>query len=132
MPGHLEFDVEHKILLMVAEGEIRDTEILAAKSYIAEVVNRLRPSAGITDLSRVTRFDVSSETMRRAARQPSPYPPEIPTFIVAPQEHLFGIARMYELLGASKRSNLRVVHSLEQALADLRVGPAKFETITPG
>lgn len=129
MPGHFEFDFEHKILLMVAEGEIQETEILAAKGFMAETVSRLRPSAGITDLSRVTRFEVSSEAMRRAARQPSPYPPEIPTFIVAPQEHLFGLARMYELVGSTKRSNLTIVHSLEQALAALGVSSAKFETI---
>lgn len=129
MPGHFEFDSQHKILLLVAEGHIEDPEIMAAKDSIAAQVKRLKPSAGITDLSAVTDFDVSSEAMRAAARQPSPYPEAIPTFIVAPLDHLFGLARMYELFGSLNRTNLKVVRSRQEALAALGAPDAKFEPV---
>jgi len=127
MPGHFEFDSQHKILLLVAEGHIEDREILAVNDRIAARVNRLRPSAGITDLSAVTKFDPSADAMRSAARQPSPYPEETPRFIVAPVDHVFGLARMYELFGS--RVNLKVVHSRQEALAALGIQNAKFEPV---
>jgi len=88
-----------------------DAEIMTVNQVFAAQVTRLRPSAGISDLSRVTKFDVSGDAMRTAARQPSPYPDSIPRFIVAPQEYVFGMARMYELVGYRTRSKLKVVRS---------------------
>ena len=129
MPGHFEFDSIHKILLVVVEGDIEDAEVLLAKDRIANQVKRLQPSAGITDLSAVRRFNVSSEAMRTAARQPSPYPDSISTFIVAPADLVFGLARMYELIGSSARANLKVVHTRQEALDDLGVREPRFERV---
>jgi len=132
MPGHFEFDSQHKILLLVAEGDIEDPEILAAKDTIAAQVSRLQPTVGITDLSAVTKFDVSSEAMRAAARQPSPYPEAIRSFIVAPKDHVFGLARMYELVGSRTRGNLTVVRSRQEALAAIGIPNPKFERVATG
>jgi hypothetical protein len=130
MPYHFEFDVEHKLLVLVAEGIVDDTEVMTVNQVIAAQVTRLHPLAGISDLSRVTNFDVSGNAMRTAARQPSPYPDSIPRFIVAPQEYLFGMARMYELVGYRTRSNLKVVHSMQEALAGLGItNPPRFEPV---
>jgi hypothetical protein len=130
MPYHFEFDSEHKILVLVADGVADDGEIMTVNEVIAPQVARLRPSAGISDLSRVTKFDVSGDAMRTAARQPSPYPDSIPRFIVAPQEYVFGMARMYELVGYPTRSNLKVVRSMQEALAALGVTDLpKFELV---
>jgi len=130
MPYHFEFDKEHKILVLVAEGVADDAEIMTANQAIAAQVARLHPSAGISDLSRVTKFDVSGDAMRTAARQPSPYPDSIPRFIVAPQEYVFGMARMYEIVGYRTRSNLKVVRSMREALAALGMTDLpKFEPV---
>ncbi len=129
MPYHFEFDPEHRILLVIAEGDVKDQEILNVNADIAAHVRELKPSAGISDLSSVTTFQVASATMRTAASQPSPYPEETPRFIVAPQDHLFGMARMYELAGHRTRSKLKVVRSREEALAALGVPNARFERV---
>lgn len=130
MPVHFEFDPEHRILLVVAEGDVQDAEILTINDLIGEQVNRLHPFAGISDLSSVTTFNVSSQAMRTAALQPSPYPEETPRFIVAPHDYLFGMARMYELVGNRTRANLRVVRRREEALAMLGVQNPKFEPVS--
>lgn len=129
MPSHFEFDFEHKILLLVLEGEVGNAEILASNSKTAEQVNRLQPSGIIADVSGVTKADVSSEVIGSTARRPGPHTPEAALFIVAPQEHLFGMARMYEMVGSRTRPNLRIVRTREEALAGLGVPNAKFERV---
>jgi hypothetical protein len=129
MPYHFEFDSENKILLLVAEGHIQDQEVLAINDIIEPQVKRLQPSAGITDLSVATSFDVSSQALRTAALQPSPYPDDIPRFIIAPEDLVFGLARMYEMVGHSTRTKLKVVRSREEVLKTLGVTNPKFARI---
>ena len=125
MPFRFEFDREHRILLVLLEGEIRDSEVMTIKSVAASYLDRLRPAAAIADLSAMNIFHISGQTVRTAARQPS-YVGAIPSYIVAPEDHLFGMARMYELAGAA---NLHVVRSREEALAALGVRNPKFEAV---
>lgn len=96
MVFRFEFDDGHKILLVLAEGEIRKADVLSIHGVIATYVEPLHPAAGITDLAAVTRFDVSSEVLRTAAHQ-APYLQGTQRFIVAPEDRLFGMARIYEL-----------------------------------
>lgn len=129
MPVHFEFDPKNRVLRVVAKGEVGDAEMLAVNSRIAQRVERLNPSAGITDLSAVKRFTASSKAVQTAARQPRPYPVGIRWFIVAPTDEIFGLARMYELVGSRKRPNLKVVHTLQEALAALGVEHPAFEVV---
>ena len=48
MPYHLEFDSEHKILVLVVEGVADDAGVMTANQAIAAQVDRLQPSAGIS------------------------------------------------------------------------------------
>ena len=125
MPFRFEFDYEHKILLVLFEGDMRDAEAFTIKAAVVSYMEQLRPAAGIADLSAVKTFDVSAQTMRTVARQP-PYSEAIPRFIVAPQDHLFGMARMYELSETKSEGKLQVLRSREQALAVLGIKEAKF------
>ena len=127
MASRFEFDAQHKILLLVVEGEVGDDEIVVANERIAQHVNHLHPRAGISDLSGINVFKVSSKAMRIAAAQPVPYPKEMAWFIVAAEDHIFGMARMYEMAGA--RDNLKVVRSRERALAALGVEKPTFEPV---
>jgi hypothetical protein len=101
MPHHFEFDFEHKILLTVMEGEIQGPEIQTIDQDMRARIVRMQPAAGISDLTRVTNFNVPAEVMRSAALQPSPFLPETPRFIVAPTDVLYGMSRMYEPGGRS-------------------------------
>jgi len=129
MPSHFEFDVEHKVLLFVLEGEVGNAEILGSNSKIAEQASRLHPASVIADVSGITKLDVSSDVIRSAARRPTPNVVEAALVIVAPQEHLFGMARMYEMVGSRTRPNLKIARTREEALAGLGVPNAKFERL---
>ena len=129
MPYHFEFDSVHKILLLAYEGEVQSGEVGKANLDMAQHVHRLKPAVGIADLSAVKIFDVSAESLRAAAKQPSPYPEETPRFIVAPTDYLFGMARMYEIMADRPQGKLRVVRKREEALAAQSVRDAKFERL---
>jgi len=111
------------------EGEIRDHEIQNINDEIRAHVNKLNPSAGISDLSTVTTFNVAGDTMREAALRPAPYPEQTLRFIVAPRDDLFGMARMYEIVGDRTPAQLQVVRSREKALAALGAQNPKFERL---
>jgi hypothetical protein len=127
MPYHFEFDSDYRILVIVLEGHVRDQEMLQINREIEARISELSPSAGITDASAVTTFDVATHTIRELALHPSPYPPAIPRFLVAPTDYLFGMARMYQISG--EREHVQVVRSREEALAALGVQKPKFEKL---
>jgi hypothetical protein len=129
MPYYFEFDPEHRILLVVLEGDVVEREMLKINGDIKAHVTDLNPSAGISDFSAVTTFAVASHTMRLAALQPSPYDEQTPRFIVAPRDHLFGLARMYQLIGSRTRAKLQVVRSREEVFSALGVQNPKFERL---
>ncbi len=129
MAHHFELDREHKILLMVLEGNVEGDEFLGLNLELRTLAARFHPLAGITDCAPIENFNVSSNTLRTAALQESPYPSTTARYIVAPSDYLFGLARMYELVGNAE-GNLQVVRKLEEALADLGVNGAKFERVS--
>lgn len=98
MPYHFEFDAEHRVLLVVLEGDVADRDLLTGVEGIRARAAQLNPVAGITDFSSITAVSASGQSVRAAAALPDPYPPGTPRFVVAPVDYLFGIARMYELV----------------------------------
>jgi hypothetical protein len=129
MPYYFEFDPAHRILLVVLEGDVGDREMLRINDDIKAHVTDLNPSAGVSDFSTVTTFRVASHTMRTAALQPSPYDEQAPRFIVAQRDHLFGLARMYQLIGSRIRAKLQVVRSREEVFSALGIQNPKFEKL---
>jgi hypothetical protein len=129
MPYHFEFDSENRILLLVAEGDVQDAELLVINDVVGAHVKALQPAAGISDLSAITSFQISSDAVSTAALQPSPYPEETPRFIVAPQDHIFGMSRMFEMIGSRTRAKLKIVRNRDEALAAIGVKNPKFERV---
>jgi hypothetical protein len=129
MPYHFEFDHEHRILLVISEGDLSDSDLLEGHDDTTKHVISLNPSAGISDLSGVTSFSVSGDGVRRAAERPSPYKDPMPRFLVAPHDHVFGLSRMYQIVGCETREALQVVRSREEAFAALGVQNPRFERV---
>jgi hypothetical protein len=129
MPYHFEFDPAHRILLVVLEGDVGDREMLKINDDIKAHVTDLNLSAGTSDFSTVTTFRVACHTMRMAALQPSPYDEQTPRFVVAQRDHLFGLARMYQLIGSRTRAKLQVVRSGEEVFSALGIQNPKFEKL---
>jgi hypothetical protein len=129
MPHHFEFDDEHKLLLVVMEGDVDGAEIVKIDEELRARIIRMQPSAGISDLSRVRNFNVPAQVMRSAALQAAPYPAETPRFIVAPSDLIYGMSRMYELVANRPAGKLEVVRSREEALKRLSISNPTFQVL---
>ena len=123
MPYHFDFDSTNGILRGRLEGRVTDDDLRKYYRDAEEYVKRTDPRAGITDLSGVTSFEVSSDTIGELAnRKPAMPDPTRPRVIIAAATHVFGMARMFGLRGERTRPNNHVVQTEREALEILGVG----------
>ena len=130
MPYRIVYDPTNRILRARFEGRVTDDELKEVYRLGQAQATRIDPRAGITDFSVVTTLAFSSETIHElAASTPIMRDPSRPVVFVAPTPHIFGMARMFEMLGAQTRPNLHVVRRLEEAYEVLDVREPQFEPI---
>ena len=123
MPYHFEVIKDRRIFRVVLEGVVSDAEMTAAYSSAARVAADLRPAAFITDTTDVTDFNVSAETVRYLASlkpaAPAPESGNLPRFLVAPIDYIYGMARMFQGWGDKTREGMKTVRSLREAYRQL-------------
>jgi hypothetical protein len=130
MSCHFEFDSTNRILRCRIEGRVADETLKKYYGLAAKFVALNAPCAGIFDMSAVTYFNVSPDTIRELANlPPAVADPNRPRFIVAASAHIFGMARMFELQGQSTRPNLHVVRTANEVWVILGVQEPHFEPI---
>ena len=130
MAYQVDFEPIHRILRCRLGGHVTDDELRQYYRLAGDHVAQAEPLAGILDLTDVTSFDVSPDTIRHLARSRSPFPnPDHPRIVIAPSSAVFGFARMFEMEGQEKRPNLHVVRSEKEAFAILGVRDADFAPV---
>jgi hypothetical protein len=133
MPYWFDYDAHHRILRCRAEGVMDETEFIRYHHAGGLLLNQLAPRAAIMDLTKVTALDVSTNIVRLlAAAPPVVTDPRVLRFVVAPAASIYGIARMYQVLGGEKRPNLTIAHTVEEVYAALGVTAPSFEPIASG
>jgi hypothetical protein len=131
MGFRFEFDPANKILLFRCEGRLTDESLAEYYRAARKYSTATDASVGIFDSSLVTDFAVSSEFIRALANQEPAMPDAFKRlrFIVAPTTVGFGLARMFQTLGEPTRPLLKVVHTLDEALAALGIQSPQFELL---
>jgi hypothetical protein len=131
MAFRFEFDPVNKILLVRVDGRQTDESIAECYRAIREYSTATDASAGIWDFSPTTEFAVSAEFIRQLARQEPAMPDATkrPRILVLPKPAVFGLGRMFQLVGENKRPLLHVVHTMDEALAALGIQSAHFEPL---
>lgn len=129
-----EFDAGNKVLMALFDGRVTDESLMEAYQEIRKVSAASEARAGIVDFSSVTDFAASSGLVRELARLDPAFPDAShrPRCIVAPAPHLFGIARMFQIVGEPTRPSLKVVRTLDEAFAVLGVRDPHFEPLSLG
>lgn len=127
-----EFDPENKIFHAKFHGPVTDESIKYFYDTIASRVSANDFRASIADFSEATAFHVTLNTIRELAAL-RPADPELsrPRVIVAPTNLIFGLARMFQIIGQATRPNLHVVRKLPEAFAFLGVAAPRFQPFTP-
>jgi hypothetical protein len=130
MPYDFHFDRKHRILRCRLCGQVSDAELKVFYRAAHDLALRLQPAAGIMDGAAVTSFDVTSQTIRQLANSEPIIPdPTICRVAIAPSSEVFGMVRIFELLGQDTRPNLHVVRTEREAWAILGVQNPLFTPV---
>jgi hypothetical protein len=116
---HFEYDQAQKVLAIRARGDITDDILKACYAMVARLAQGLEVQAAFFDLSDVGRFDVSAATVRHISTLAPALPDPTPRYVIATQAHIFGMARMFQILSPRGRDMLHVVRSARDAYAAL-------------
>jgi hypothetical protein len=121
----VEFDDVNKISLMRVLGRLTDVTL---RDLYERSRNYSPASFSIVDFSAVTEFAVSSAFIQYLANQrPALADARSLSFIVAPQSHVFGLCRMFQILGEGKLPLLEIVHTLDEAFIAMGIKSPHFE-----
>jgi hypothetical protein len=126
---HFEYDAEHEVFVVRMHGAITDDIFKASYAATPRHVEGRHVRAAVTDLSDVKSYDVSAAAMREVSRLPPLFPDPTPRWVVAPQDHIFGMARMFQMLSPTGRDMLHVVRSVREAYDALGVTSPHFEQL---
>lgn len=130
MAYHFDFDPIHRIARFRLEGHFSDENHREYYGAAARFPALTNPAGGLLDASGVTSFDVSPKTVDElASLPPTIADPRLPRVVIAPSPKVFGMMRMFEMLGERTRPNLHIVHTEREALAILGVVNPRFEPV---
>ncbi len=125
-----DFDSTNRILRCRFEGDVTDEEFAEYLQIVGQYVSLTGPRGGVTDLSAVTSIQTTFEAVRRLANvQPAVPLLGRPRVVVAASDHVYGIARMFEIESENMRPNLHVVRTWDEAGAILGVQKFQFKPL---
>jgi len=131
MAHRFEFDPVNKILLAHFDGRVTDESL--AEFYRTGQAHWAATDAcaAISDYSLATEWTVSHEFIRALAKEEPAVvdPAKRPRLVVAPTAVGFGISRMFQIVGESKRPLFKVVRTLDEAFAELGIQSPHFEPL---
>ena len=124
-----EFDSVNNILRYSWDGNLTDESLLKGDATGRRLLAAKPPCKGIQDFSRVTRIDASSETIKKIASLPPAYGPGQAVVFVAPGDVVYGLSRMFVMVGERSRPYAHVVRTMEEAYRLLKVESPQFDPI---
>ena len=111
----LTIDAAQRVVIVTFAGEISDADLMGIGSG-TKAHPLFDPSfAEIVDFSAVTGGSVSTFAVQTLARRTSIYESGSKHVVIAPQPHVFGLTRMFQVLAEKTRPNMVVVHTRDEA-----------------
>jgi hypothetical protein len=132
MKIRVEFDQKHNLLRATLEGAMTGAVLLKLYARASTYFKSRPPCRAIIDFSMVTDFEVSSDSIRKVAASPPAVPPGYMRVLVVPQIFIYGLARMFQILGEKTRPELQVVRTMDEALKMLGAEGPDFQPIEVG
>lgn len=109
------YDSRVCLLRITFRGDLDDKNLTEATRKLREVAPRIHPEKVLSDFSQVTSLEISSEVVNSLAHLRPVFPESVAQVIFAPQDHVFGMARMFQALSADQRPTMKVVRNLQEA-----------------
>jgi hypothetical protein len=126
----VDFDATNNILRGTLDGRMTGAILLDLYLRTAEYMSSHPPCRGILDFSAVTEFEVSVSAIRQVAATPPAFPPGYMRIVVIPKDYIYGLARMFQILGERTRPELWVVRTMDEAYDLLQVKSPDFRPVT--
>jgi hypothetical protein len=125
-----DFDSANRILRCRFRGRVTDEDLTNYLRIVGQYVTLTRPRGGVTGLSKVSSWEVTTEALLTLARKPPNEPPMgRPRVVLTDSNHIFGMVRVFEKEADIRRSNLHVVRTWKEACAVLGVEKFHFEPL---
>lgn len=115
MPVTVQVDAEAKVVFSTFKGEINEADFVSTIAATPGYPGFDPAFSHIIDFSQVTALKVSKEFVWALAKQQPIFSREAKQIVVAPQNHVFGLARMTQMLREQQLPNIEVVRSFKQA-----------------
>jgi hypothetical protein len=113
--AQLTIDVNQRLVVHIFSGELSDADILELPSIVRSHPDFDPSFSEILDFSGITAGTVSTNGLVSLARRESSFSPTSIHVVIAPQDHIFGLARMAEVLAGRTRPQVVVVRTMDEA-----------------
>ena len=111
----LSFDELHRVLYIRFEGIVTDDVLLSRFDQVRAWIASNGSCSSITDFTGVDSFQVTASGVNQLASAPPLVPDSFLRIVVAPQDEIFGMTRMFEMLGCATRNRVDVVRTMAEA-----------------
>jgi len=116
MPAFYKIDKERRLVLSTASGVVTLADAVSHMERLSKDPDFDPSFSQISDFTHVTRIEISSDEIRRLAQR-TIFSAHSRRAFIAPDETIFGIGRMFEILrGLEGEKGIRIFRTLEQAL----------------
>lgn len=124
-----EFDPVNRVVCWRLRGEVTDELFAESLQLVADILADTKPRGGIIDFSLVTSLRISTETIKQTANSKPIFPAELPRVIVAPLDHVYGMARMFAAFSEDTRKDVEVVRTMDEAYKFLGIKEPEFRAM---
>ena len=107
----LDFDGKNNVLRVTLAGRVTDAIMLDTYATVARYVASRPSCRGIVDVTDVTKFEVTSSAVRQMAESAPAFPAASVRVFIAPTNFIYGMVRMFQMLGEKTRPNLHIVRT---------------------
>lgn len=129
MTTRLSIDELHHVLLIQFEGSLTDEVLLKGYRTAREWMALHGPASQLSDFSEVTTVGVTAQAVWELAEAKPLAPDNFLRIVVAPQSVIFGLTRMFEMIGDRTRDGVHIVGTAAEANRLLGVDLLMFHPV---
>jgi hypothetical protein len=129
MGATLSIDERRRILLVRFEAVVTDEVLLEGYRRLRQWYAENGYCGNISDFSGVSSFEVTGVAIRGLASNTPLVPGNFVRIIVAPQDEVYGMCRMFEMMGSERGNRVDIVRKIEDAYGLAGIDGTEFRTI---
>jgi hypothetical protein len=115
MSAQFELIKSQRLVILTLEGSVNLAELESTGVLILAHPDFEPNFSQIIDCTRLGGVNFSVDTIRRISRDEKTFSPTAMRIIVAPQDHIYGLARMAQVFAERTIPNMVVVRTMDEA-----------------